>query len=154
MTSHRNRARYLILYVHHHVVYVHIYIYISSLVASISLQLLGLVRKENERNKEKGRRATELNAFSSGTQFPSDLFGISTLPSVSIFDHARLDCKWRTGLSRVFLVPRRAKSTNGMCSRSWRRPSATTAARCFTGSPIRDSSVQVEFEKLTISRES
>lgn len=43
----------------------------------------------------------------------------------------------------LFLVPRRAKSTNGRFSRTWRRPSATTAARCFTVSLIRDSSVQV-----------
>lgn len=43
----------------------------------------------------------------------------------------------------LFLVPRRAKSTNGRFSRTWRRPSATTAAQCFTVSPIRDSSVQV-----------
>lgn len=54
----------------------------------------------------------------------------------------------------LFLVPRRAKSTNGRCLRTWRRPSATTAARCFTVSPIRDSSVQVaKRPKIKKSRE-
>lgn len=70
--------------------------------------------------------------------------------------HTGSDHKWRTGLSRaLFLVLRRAKSTNGRCSRTWRQPSATTAARCFTVSPIRDSSVQVVrklSKKKTIKR--